>query len=138
MLYSVLKIVHVFSACVVIGYLIYDVFIFSILNKKLDSIKAIKKLLMRRSITMLGGSFLLLIASGALMSKNYFDGKIDSGIEVMLSLKILCVGLLFLFAPISIIFRNFKKPDPFKEYYHHIALLLCVCALVLGNLLFVF
>ena len=57
--------------------------------------------------------------------------------QKILWLKIALVSLLFVFAPISFYYIFIlKKPDPFKHYYHHIALAICLLALILAKILF--
>lgn len=143
MFYVALKIIHHFCACVVIGYLIYDVFIFSAFRKSRSDadFTALKREILKPSALILGVSFAALILSGALLASFYLGGDLgffQNTMQKLLWLKIAVIALLFVLTPISFYFLlRLKKPDPFRRFYHHIALVICVVAFLIANLFFV-
>lgn len=148
MLYTSIQTLHLFCACVVVGYLVYDIFIFSTLKKNRSDIEftQLKKELLKQSVLVLGLGFLLLLISGAVLASFYIDENfftlqnfyLQNHIQKMIWLKIALVALLIIFTLISFFFiLVLKKPDPFRKYYHHLALVICLGALIVAKLLFV-
>lgn len=144
MLYIFIKIVHLFCACVLIGYLVYDVFVFGAFRKGRSEGEfiALKREILAPSVVILGASFVLLLSSGAILGSFYMGGDLgfwQNATQRLLWLKIASVALLFIITPVSFYFRLvLKKPDPFRRFYHHIALILCLIAFFIANLLFAF
>ncbi|TKX29629.1 trehalose-6-phosphate synthase [Campylobacter sp. MIT 12-5580] len=144
MFYTLVKIIHLLCACVVIGYLIYDVFIFSHFKKNRSEVEFIKlkRELLKPSALILGLAFLLLLCSGAYLASFYLGGELgwlESSFQQILVLKISVVGLLFVFTPISFFYiLVLKKSDPMRKFYHHLALLICLIALIFAKLMFLF
>ena len=147
MLYTAIVTTHLFCACVVIGYLVYDIFIFSAFKKKRSEAEftRLKRELLKPSVIVLGAGFALLIASGASLASFYADENFFSlqnlarqtQIQQMIWLKIALVVLLVLFTLVSFFFiLVLKKPDPFRRFYHHIALVICLAALLVAKLFF--
>lgn len=167
MLYLLLKILHLLCACIVVGYLVYDVCVFSYYkhNRTQEEFLKLKREVLKPSVLLLGTSFLLLLGSGVGLFSFYVDftNGVFSGIvgffkegflqlstaletfsfttldfRGILTLKICVVGLLFIFTPISFFYLLIlKQPDPMRKFYHHLALVICFLALVLAKLLFV-
>lgn len=139
--YLTLKIIHILSACVVIGYLVYDVFIFARLGKtrSKEAFKSLKREILKPSALCMGVGFLLLIGSGAMLGAQYFGGDLgfwQNDFQKLLWLKIALVASLFVLTPFSLYFIIIRKTrDPFREYYHHIALVICVCVVVVAKLM---
>lgn len=143
MLYTTLKIIHLLCACVVVGYLIYDVFIISGLKKTRSEAEftALKREILKRSAFILGFFFLALLISGAFMAHFYlgFDvGFWQNNFQKILVIKTILVLSLFVFAGISFGFLALGKKDPFRRFYHLLALIICVLAVILAKLLLIF
>lgn len=142
MFYFIIQTIHLFCAAIVVGYLIYDIFVFSAFKKKRNDtdFKELKREILKPSIMLFAPAFLLLLLSGVILANFYFGedlGFWQNEFQKILWLKIAIVSLLFVFAPISFYYIFIlKKPDPFKHYYHHIALVICLLALILAKILF--
>ena len=142
MLYIIVKILHLLCACIVIGYLFYDVFVFSFFKKRRSEaeFKSLKRELLKPSVLLFAPSFLLLLLSGTFLASFYMGGDLgfwQNSVQKMLWLKLALIALLFIFTPISFWYLLvLKRPDPFRHYYHHLALLICLFALILGKILF--
>ena len=82
-----------------------------------------------------------MLLSGAVLASFYMGGGLgfwQNAVQKMLWLKIAVIALLFVFTPISFYYiLVLKKPDPFRRYYHHLALFICLAALIIAKLLFV-
>ena len=119
-MYELLKITHLLCACVVVGYLVYDVFIFSRLAKGRSEaeFKNLKRELLRASALVLGLAFVLLILSGAALASFYLSLSVpQSALERLLWLKIALVASLFVLTPLSIFYVRFlKKRDVLARY----------------------
>ena len=141
-MYEFLKIVHLLCACVVVGYLVYDVFVFSNLAKRRseEEYKSLKRELLHSSAFVLGVAFLVLIASGIGLGSYYLSLKApQSTLEKLLWLKVALVASLFVLTPFSIFYvRVLKKRDIFARYYHHLALVICLAAVLLAKFMFIF
>ncbi|MWV62902.1 hypothetical protein DCO58_01710 [Helicobacter saguini] len=153
----ILGLIHLLCACVVVGYLVYDVLIFRYfkLKRSESEFKALKREVLKPSVVILGVAFLGLLLSGfGLFSfyvedgfleffKSGFYGILDSvrnskslSFESILVLKLLTISLLFIFTPISFFYiLVLKKPDPMRRFYHHLALLICLIAVILARFL---
>lgn len=135
---------HLLCACVVIGYLVYDIFVFNYFKKKRNDIEftQLKREILKPSIILFGPCFVILIASGIYLASFYMGGNlgyIQNTTQIMLWLKIIIIASLFVFTPISFYYLLFRKEkDPFRKIYHHIALVICLLALIIAKLLFVF
>lgn len=147
MLYTATQITHLFCACVIIGYLVYDIFIFSAFkkNRSESEFTKLKRELLKPSALILGTSFLCLIASGAILASFYTDENFFCLLEFasfnqlqkMIWLKITLIISLIIFTLISFFFiLVLKKPDPFRRYYHHLALIICLAALFVAKIFF--
>lgn len=86
-----------------------------------------------------------LIVSGAILACFYTDENFFSlrdfasfnQLQKMIWLKIALVTLLIIFTLISFFFiLVLKKPDPFRKYYHHLALVICLAALFVAKIFF--
>lgn len=133
-MYFMIKALHILSACVVIGYLVYDVFIFSTFknNRTQEEFKRLKREILKPSALIMGCGFCLLIISGICLATYHMGGELglmQTNFQKILWLKIALVSTLFIFTPFSLYFVVIlHKKDPFREYYHHIALVICVLA----------
>lgn len=145
MFYLIVKSIHLLCACVVIGYLVYDVFAFSLLKKGRSESEFIKlkRELLKASALILGVSFLLLLVSGGILASFYLNIEsltwknffLQNHIQKMIWLKISLVLLLFLCTLFSFYFiLMLKKPDPFRRFYHHLALVICLLALIVAKI----
>lgn len=140
--YTAINIVHLLSACVVIGYLVYDIAIFSFFKKKrsAEEFTKLKREILKPSAIVLGCSFLTLLISGAILGSFHLgggSGYFVSFFQKILWIKIAVILSLFVFAGISFFYMfALKKPDPLRKCYHHIALFICLIALVLAKLLY--
>lgn len=145
MFYLIVKSIHLLCACVVIGYLVYDVFVFSLLKKGRSESEFIKlkRELLKASALILGVSFLLLLVSGGILASFYLNIEsltwknffLQNHIQKMIWLKISLVLLLFLCTLFSFYFiLMLKKPDPFRRFYHHLALVICLLALIVAKI----
>lgn len=145
MFYPIVKSIHLLCACIVIGYLVYDVFVFSLLKKGRSESEfiALKRELLKASALILGLSFLLLLVSGGILASFYLSVQsltwenffLQNHIQKMIWLKICLVALLFLCTLFSFYFiLVLKKPDPFRRFYHHLALVICILALIVAKI----
>lgn len=141
MFYIAINIAHLLSACVVIGYLVYDIAIFSFFKKKrtAEEFTKLKREILKPSAVVLGCSFLILLISGTILGSFYLgeeSGYFVSFFQKILWLKIIVILSLFVFVGISFFYMFvLKKPDPLRKCYHHIALFICLITLVLAKLL---
>lgn len=159
----ILGVIHLLCACVVVGYLVYDVLIFRYFKLRRDEseFKALKREILKPSVIILGTSFLGLLLSGFGLFSFHIDSSngifqgifeflriglndiIDSiknskslSFESILVLKLLVISLLFIFTPISFFYiLVLKKPDPMRRFYHHLALFICLIAVILARAL---
>ena len=144
MLYLTAQTLHLLCACIVIGYLVYDVFVFSFFKKGRSEAEftSLKRELLKPSVLLFAPAFLLLLASGAFLASFYMGGELgfwQNATQKMLWLKLAVIASLFVFTPISFWYLLvLKKPDPFRRYYHHLALVICLGALIIAKLLFIF
>lgn len=144
MLYALVKITHLLCACVVIGYLIYDVFIFSHFKKKRsqDDFTRLKRELLKPSVCILAPAFVLLLFSGAYLGSFYLGGELgwfENTFQKILLFKIVVISLLFIFTPLSFFYiLVLKRSDPMRSFYHHLALFICLIALILAKIMFLF
>lgn len=145
MFYPIIKSIHLLCACIVIGYLVYDVFVFKLLKKGRSEAEFIKlkRELLKASALILGASFLLLLVSGGILASFYLNAEsltwenffLQNHIQKMIWLKIALVALLLLCTLFSFYFiLVLKKPDPFRRFYHHIALVICLLALIVAKI----
>ncbi len=145
MFYLIVKSIHLLCACIVIGYLVYDVFVFSLLKKGRSEAEFIKlkRELLRASALILGTSFLFLLLSGGILANFYLNIEaltwenffLQNHIQKMIWLKIALVLLLLLCTLFSFYFiLVLKKPDPFRRFYHHLALVICLFALIVAKI----
>lgn len=145
MFYLIVKSIHLLCACIVIGYLVYDVFVFSLLKKGRSEAEFIKlkRELLRASALILGASFLFLLLSGGILASFYLNIEaltwenffLQNHIQKMIWLKIALVLLLLLCTLFSFYFiLVLKKPDPFRRFYHHLALVICLFALIVAKI----
>lgn len=143
MFYPIIKSIHLLCAC--IGYLVYDVFVFKLLKKGRSEVEFIKlkRELLKASALILGASFLLLLVSGGILASFYLNAEsltwenffLQNHIQKMIWLKIALVALLLLCTLFSFYFiLVLKKPDPFRRFYHHIALVICLLALIVAKI----
>lgn len=160
---TILGIIHLLCACVVVGYLAYDVLVFSFFkkNRNESEFKSLKREILKPSVILLGSAFLGLMLSGAGLASFYIDTSngilqgifmvfkeglleikdflIDSknlNFYGILTLKLLTISLLFIFTPISFFYiLVLKKADPMRRFYHHLALIICLIAVILARLL---
>ncbi|STQ85182.1 trehalose-6-phosphate synthase [Helicobacter fennelliae] len=138
-MYFIAKTIHILSACVVIGYLVYDVFILSTLKKTRSpqEFRELKLQMLQSSALIMGIGFLLLISSGIYLGSYYLGGDLgflQNTFQKMLWIKIALVASLFILTPFSLYFvLVLKKPDPFRQHYHHIALVICILAVIVIN-----
>lgn len=143
MFYPIIKSIHLLCAC--IGYLVYDVFVFKLLKKGRSEVEFIKlkRELLKASALILGASFLLLLVSGGILASFYLNAEsltwenffLQNHIQKMIWLKIALVALLLLCTLFSFYFiLALKKPDPFRRFYHHIALVICLLALIVAKI----
>lgn len=136
--YDIFKSIHLICACFIIGYLAYDIFVFSKLKNSIknEEFTVLKRMLLKNSVKFLAPSFLILLLSGAFLgyfhSENFFS--LENSMQKLILIKIVLLFSLILCVSISLscIFL-FKKQDPFKQFYHHIALLICILALILAK-----
>ncbi len=135
-MYFLIKTLHILSSCVVIGYLVYDIFIFAKFknNRTQDEFKRLKREILKPSAIVMGCGFCLLIISGIYLSTYYMGGElgfIQTNLQKFLWIKIALVGSLFVLTPFSLYFiLILHKKDPFREYYHHLALIICLAVVV--------
>lgn len=143
MFYPIIKSIHLLCAC--IGYLVYDVFVFKLLKKGRSEVEFIKlkRELLKASALILGASFLLLLVSGGILASFYLNAEsltwenffLQNHIQKMIWLKIALVVLLLLCTLFSFYFiLVLKQPDPFRRFYHHIALVICLLALIVAKI----
>ena len=64
MFYFIIQTIHLFCAAIVVGYLIYDIFVFSAFKKKRNDtdFKELKREILKPSIMLFAPAFLLLLA----------------------------------------------------------------------------
>ena len=147
MLYLTAQTLHLLCACIVIGYLVYDVFVFSFFKKGRSEAEftSLKRELLKPSVLLFAPAFLLLLASGAFLAsfhtdENFFslhEFALQAQIQQMIWLKIALVALLVICTLASFFFiLVLKKPDPFRRFYHHIALVICLAALLVAKMFF--
>lgn len=154
----ILGVIHLLCACIVVGYLVYDVLIFRYfkMRRSQSEFKALKREVLKPSVIILGVSFLGLLLSGAGLFSFYIDDGgfvefikegfceiLDSiqsskslSFKSILVIKLVVVSLLFIFTPISFFYiLVLKKPDPMRRFYHHLALFICLIAVILARFL---
>lgn len=140
MLYLAAKITHILSACVVIGYLVYDIFILRGLKKgrSQEDFTCLKRALLPRAAAVSGVGFVLLFASGIWLANFDLGGEwfeLQSRFAKLLWLKISIAFSILIFTPFSLFFVLRGKKDPFRQFYHEIALVICVSVVVIAKIM---
>ncbi|MGP1485005.1 MAG: hypothetical protein ACTTJC_02750 [Campylobacter sp.] len=85
--------------------------------------------------------FLILIISGIYMGLHYFGGEsgyVQSSFQILLLSKVAILVLMCLITAVLIYFvMILKKPDPFGNYSHLIALVMCIAIVILAKLMWI-
>lgn len=129
-LYPYALIVHMFCAIIFIGYLFFDVVIFSKAKKQLpnDVAQRISMAIGSVAVKIMPFCVLLLVLSGGMMVSN-FIGKgsyFDTNLQKILILKV-ALALVIVFLVVTTLTFKFilKKPAPFGNI-HTIVLAICL------------
>ncbi|MDL0089746.1 copper resistance protein CopD [Campylobacter gastrosuis] len=143
-IYPYAKIVHIFCAIIFVGYLFFDVVIFSRLKNVLkDDFERVKMAITSRAIKIMPVCLLLLFLSGGMMISTWVGSKnggyFSTPLQTLLMIKVL-LALIILTGVIYSLSCRFlgKKPANFvKENLHVIALIFGFFIVLFAKLMFI-
>ena len=128
-MYDYLKIVHIFSAIIFLGYVFFDVVIFSRLKGVLgDDFMRVKQAIGSRAIKIMPICLLLLVMTGGMMMSTWVGSKAGGYFETPLQKVFMAKVILALLLACGVIFnlthKAFGKQPPrfMREHFHKIVL----------------
>ncbi|MBZ7976809.1 copper resistance protein CopD [Campylobacter sp. RM12637] len=141
-LYPFALIIHIFCAIIFVGYLFFDVVIFSRAKKNLSQELAqqIQESITKRAIKIMPICVVLLILTGGMMMSRWVGSEIGffvTTFQKIFMLKVAFASLIFIMVAISLIFKFvIKKPNPLNKIIHPLALTLAILIVLCAKLMF--
>ncbi|MBZ7994506.1 copper resistance protein CopD [Campylobacter canadensis] len=141
-IYPYALLVHIFCAIIFIGYLFFDVVIFSRAKKSLDEKTAnlMEKAISSKAIKIMPICVLLLLLTGGMMMSKWVNkelGYFDSSLQVLFMIKVSLACIIFLAVIFSLSCKFiFKIPNPLAKIIHPLALTLAICIVFLAKFMF--
>lgn len=141
-LYPIALIIHVFCAIIFVGYLFFDVVIFSRAKKNLNPEiqNQASESIGKKAIKIMPICVLLLLLTGGVMMSRWVGSKIgyfDTTFQQIFMLKVFLACLIFFMVALSLSYKFiFKKPNPLSKIIHPLALLLAICIVFIAKFMF--
>lgn len=142
-IYPYVKVVHIFCAIIFLGYVFFDVVIFSRLKSVLkDDYERVKIAITSKAIKIMPICVLLLFLSGGMMMSNWVGSKVGGYFDTTLQQMLMTKAYLALVIGIGVIYslscRAFGlTPIKFmKQHFHKVVLVLGFIIVLLAKLMF--
>lgn len=139
-LYFIALLIHVICAIIFVGYLFFDVVIFSKAKKLLSQDESLKasEAIMKNGIKIMPFCVLALLITGLLMINKWVGfeiGFISLTYQKIFMIKLISAGIIFIAVAINLTHKLIlKKPSPFKDI-HPIALVLAIIIIFCAKLI---
>ena len=128
--YEYAKIVHLFCAIIFVGYLFFDVVVFKMALKKVDTQtgEKMKKAITSSGVKIMPFCVLLLLLTGGLMMTRWVGsnagGYFNSNLQIFFMIKVLLAFVIFIAVATNLSCKFiFKRPSPLGDI-HPLALIL--------------
>ena len=141
--YSIVLIVHLFSAIFFLGFVFTDVVVLPVLNKKFDAatVMEIKNTISGRARAIFPITVLILVLSGGFMFSKHINSTIGftgSSLQLLLIMKFLIALVIVAGIIYSLTCKLFKKqPNPIMQKFHTYVLVMGIVIVVLAKLMFI-
>lgn len=141
-LYPFALIVHVFCAIIFVGYLFFDVVIFSKAKKNLkqELRTEVQEVITKKAIKIMPICVLLLLLTGGMMMSKWVGSQIgyfDTTFQQIFMLKVFFACLIFIMVALSLSYKFIlKKPNPLNKIIHPLALTLAILIVLCAKLMF--
>lgn len=135
-LYPYAKIIHLFLAIIFLGYIFFDVIIFTLACKKVDedSAKKMKQAIGKQAIKIMPVALFFIIISGGMMVSSYIgsqNGYFDTSLQKFLVAKIALATMILAGVILNLSRKVLGKPPfSFMKNFHTFALI-CGFSIVL-------
>ena len=141
-LYPFALIIHVFCAIIFVGYLFFDVVIFSKAKKNLkqELRTEVQEVITKKAIKIMPICVLLLLLTGGMMMSKWVGSQIgyfDTTFQQIFMLKVFFACLIFIMVALSLSYKFIlKKPNPLNKIIHPLALTLAILIMLCAKLMF--
>lgn len=141
-LYPFALIIHVFCAIIFVGYLFFDVVIFSKAKKNLkqELRTEVQEVITKKAIKIMPICVLLLLLTGGMMMSKWVGrqiGYFDTTFQQIFMLKVFFACLIFIMVALSLSYKFIlKKPNPLNKIIHPLALTLAILIVLCAKLMF--
>lgn len=140
-LYPFALIIHIFCAIIFVGYLFFDVVIFSRAKKNLNQelAKQIQESISKKAIKIMPICLLLLLLTGGMMMSRWVGselGYFDTNLQKIFMLKVAFASLIFIFVLINLSYKFILKKQSPLGNIHPIALILAILIVFCAKLMF--
>ncbi|MBZ7985043.1 copper resistance protein CopD [Campylobacter sp. Cr9] len=141
-LYPFALIIHVFCAIIFVGYLFFDVVIFSKAKKNLkqELRTEVQEVITKKAIKIMPICVLLLLLTGGMMMSKWVGSQIgyfDTTFQQIFMLKVFFACLIFIMVALSLSYKFIlKKPNPLNKIIHPLALTLAILIVLCAKLMF--
>lgn len=141
-LYPFALIIHVFCAIIFVGYLFFDVVIFSKAKKNLkqELRTEVQEVITKKAIKIMPICVLLLLLTGGMMMSKWVGSQIgyfDTTFQQIFMLKVFFACLIFIMVALSLSYKFIlKKPNPLNKIIHPLALILAILIVLCAKLMF--
>lgn len=141
-LYPFALIIHVFCAIIFVGYLFFDVVIFSKAKKNLkqELRTEVQEVITKKAIKIMPICVLLLLLTGGMMMSKWVGSQIgyfDTTFQQIFMLKVFFACLIFIMVALSLSYKFIlKKPNPLNRIIHPLALTLAILIVLCAKLMF--
>lgn len=141
-IYPYAKLIHILLVIVFLGYVFFDVVIFSAACKNLDKedAKKAKLAIGQRAIRIMPLALLFIFLSGGMMMSLYLGsqkGYFDTSLQQFLVIKVI-LAMIIIFGVILNLSRKFLKKEPLKfmKNFHTFVLIVGFIIVVLAKMMF--
>lgn len=142
-IYPYVKVVHIFCAIIFLGYVFFDVVIFSRLKSVLkDDFERVKVAITSKAIKIMPICVLLLFLSGGMMMSNWVGSKAGGYYETTLQQMLMAKAYLALIIGLGVIYSLScralgKTPIKFmKQHFHKVVLILGFVIVLFAKMMF--
>lgn len=143
-IYPFAHIIHVFCAIVFIGFLFFDVVIFSRAKKSMpaDVAKLCEEAITKTAVKIMPFCVLGLLLTGGMMITRWVNSDIgffQTNVQILFMIKVLCACVIFAAVIMSLSCKFiFKVKNPLSKIIHPLALTLAVIITILAKIYILF
>ncbi|WP_267523896.1 copper resistance protein CopD [Campylobacter sp. MG1] len=138
--YPLALIIHIFCAIIFVGYLFFDVVIFSKVKKSLSKdCNDIENSISKKAIKIMPICVFLLLFSGGFMMSRWVNsdlGYFNELYQKVFMIKVICACLIFLAVIFSLFCKFMKIKNPISSIIHPLALILATIIVICAKLMF--